>query len=448
MSSPETRYTPGDDRVVYQVIGTGPLDLIFTAGQWGQLDLEWEDPASARFYRRLASFSRLIRFNSRGNALSDPRPLDGREAWEHWVEDVLAVMEATGSRSAAIVGVIDSAPLALQFAALHPDRVSALVLMNAGARFTQAPDYPEGWPPEVITQFLQFAAAHYGTDRWTRASNPSLAADPRTLAWASKFYRAAGSPRSTAERFANQMAMDARPALAGVRAPTLVMSRTDYTWVPLAQARYVADHIEGARFVELPGADASPQWESPDLILDLIEQFVTGQRHGGEPDRILTAVLFTDIVGSTSLAEQLGDAAWRDLLDRHDTTLREQVGLLGGQVVDHSGDGSLSTFANPRQAIDCALALHQALAELAIEIRAGVHFGEVERRADGGVGGVNVHIGARVMALAPAGGVLVSHTVRGVLAGSLYEFEERGHHELKGVAGIWPVFAVDRPERS
>ena len=441
-SPPETRYTAGDDRVAYQVTGEGPPDLVFTAGQWGQLDLEWEDPASTRFYRRLASFSRLIRFNCRGTGLSDPRPPDGREPWEHWVEDLIAVMDAAGSERVAIVGIIDSAPLALQFAALHPDRVSALVLMNAGARFAAAPDYPEGWPPEVIEQFLEFARRSYGTDRWTRASNPSLIADPRTLAWASKFYRATGSPRHSAERFGIQVRMDARPALAGVRAPTLVMSRRDYKWVTQAQARYVADHIGGARFVELPGADASPFWEAADLILDNIEQFVTGQRYHGEPDRILTTVLFTDIVGSTSHAARLGDTAWRALLDRHDDTLREQVGLHGGKLVDHSGDGSLSTFQSPRHAIDCALSLHQALADFSVEIRAGVHFGEVERRTDGGVGGVNVHVGARIMTLASAGDVLVSHTVQGILAGAPYRFEERGSHELKGVPGQWPVFAV------
>lgn len=441
-SSPETRYTKGDDRVAYQVLGEGPPDLVFTAGQWGQLDLEWEDPATARFNRRLASFSRLIRFNSRGTGLSDARPRDGREPWEHWVEDLLAVMEATKSERVAIVGVIDSAPLALQFAALHPDRVTSLVLMNASARFTAAPDYPEGWSPEVIEQFLAFARSHYGADRWTKAANPSLIADPRTLSWASKFYRSTGSPKSSAESFANQMTMDARSALPEVRAPTLVMSRRDYKWVTQAQARYVADHIEGARFIELPGADASPQWEAADLILDNVEQFVTGQRHHGEPDRVLAAVLFTDIVGSTSQAARLGDGTWRALLDRHDDTLREQVGLLGGNVVDHSGDGSLSTFQSPRQAIECAVSLHQALAELSLEIRAGVHFGEVERRTDGGVGGVNVHVGARVMALASSGEVLVSHIVQGILAGSPYRFEERGSHELKGVPGSWPVFAV------
>jgi class 3 adenylate cyclase len=446
MASPETQYTAGEDRVAYQVMGEGQIDLVFTIGQWGQIDLEWEDPACARFYRRLASFSRLIRFNMRGSGPSDPRPRDGREPWEHWAEDLLAVMEATRSERVTIVSAPVSAPLAVQFAAMHADRVTGLVLINGSARFAAAPDYPEGWSSEVIERFLDFARKHEGSDRWTWAANPSLQDDPRTLAWASKFYRATGSPKSWAEGFEDQIGLDARPALAGVRAPTLVMSRSNCVYVPLAQGRYIADHIEGARFVELPGADALPYWESPGLILDQIEHFVTGRRHGHEPDRILTALLFTDIVGSTSHAARLGDAAWRALLDRHDDVLREQVGLHGGRTVDHSGDGSLSTFDSPRQAIECAVDLHQALADLSLEIRAGVHFGEVERRTDGGVGGLNVHVGARVMALATSGEVLVSHTVRGILAGSLYRFEDRGSHELKGVPGTWPVFAVGLPE--
>lgn len=443
MIQPETRYANvGNDRVAYQVLGEAPRDLVFTAGQWGHVDVDWEDPAIARFLGRLASFSRLIRFNARGCGLSDSRPRDGLEPWQHWMEDLLAVMDAVGSKTVAIVGAIDSGPLALQFAADHPERVSALVLINAWARVTEAPDYPEGWPSTALEQFFAFARKYYGTDKWTRASNPSLAGDERTLRWASKWHRAMGSPKAFAENFENQQKMDARPALSRIRAPTLVMTRRNYQWAPMRLGRYVAEHIEGARFLEIPGSDAAPCWEAPDLILDHIEEFLTGQRHGGEPDRMLTTVLFTDIVGSTAHAAKLGDAAWRVLLDRHDHTLREQVGLFGGKVADHSGDGSLSTFENPRRAIECALALHQALAVIGVEIRAGVHFGEVEKRVDGGVGGVNLHVGARVMALAGAGEVLVSHTVQGILMGSRYSFEERGIHELKGVPGRWPVYAV------
>lgn len=443
MIQPETRYAiVGNDRVAYQVLGEGPLDLVFSAGQWGHVDLEWEDPAIARFLRRLASFSRLIRFDARGCGLSDPHPGDGREPREHWMEDLLAVMDAAGSKATAIVGCIDSGPLALQFAAAHPKRVSALVLVNTVARFTAAPDYPEGWSPEVMKQFVGFTRKYYGTERWARASNPSVANDERTRRWLAKWRRAGGSPKSAAENFENQVRMDARPALSRIRAPALVMARRNYQWVPVPLARYVAEHIAGARFMELPGTDSAPFWETPDLILDHIEEFLTGMRRGGEPDRMLTTVLFTDIVGSTAQAAKLGDAAWRALLDRHDHTLREQVGLFGGKVADHSGDGSLSTFENPRRAIECALALHKALAAIGVVMRAGVHFCEVEKRAEGGVGGVNVHVGARVMALANTGEVLVSHTVQSILLGSRYVFDERGVHELKGVPGKWPVYAV------
>lgn len=443
MIQPETRYTTvGGDRVAYQVLGEGPRDLVFSSGQWGHVDLEWEDPAIARFLRRLASFSRLIRFNARGSGLSDPHPKDGREPWEQWSEDLLAVMNAVGSRSAVIGGGIDSGPLVLQFADAYPERVTALFLFNTVARFTAAPDYLEGWSPEAVEKFHKLSRKHYGTEQWARACNPSLAGDERTLRWTAKLHRSSGSPKAFAESFENQKRLDARPALPRIRVPTQVMMRRNYQWVPLAQARYVAEHIAGARFIELPGADQDPFWETPDLILDHIEEFLTGQRHGGEADRMLTTVLFTDIVGSTGQAAKLGDAAWRALLDRHDNTLREQVGLFGGKVADHSGDGSLSTFENPRRAIECALALHRALADIRVEIRAGVHFGEVEKRADGGVGGINVHVGARVMALANAREVLASHTVQGILVGSRYSFEERGIHELKGVPGKWPVYAV------
>lgn len=444
MVQPETRYTTvGGDRVAYQVLGEGPHDLVLTMGQWGHVDLDWEEPAIARFFRRLASFSRLIRFNARGSGLSDPHPGDCREPWEHWMEDLLAVMNASGSNTAAIVGFIDGGCLATQFAAAHQERVSALVLINGWARITATPDYPEGQSRGAVDQFLEFTRKYYGTERWVRASNPSLTGDERALRWVAKWNRAMGSPRAFVESFDNQQRMDARPVLSRIRAPTLVMTRRNYLWATVPQGRHMAEHIARARFVELPGSDSAPFWETPDLILDQIEEFVTGQRHGGEPDRMLTTVLFTDIVGSTEQAAKLGDAAWRVLLDRHDQLLREQVGLFGGKVADRSGDGSLSTFENPRRAIGCALALHEALADIGIEVRAGVHFGEVEKRSDGGVGGVNVHVGARVMALAGSGEVLVSRTVRDILSGSRFEFQDRGTHELKGVPDRWQVYAVD-----
>jgi len=443
MPVPETRYAKvGDDRVAYQVLGEGPRDLIFSHGQWGHLDLDWEEPAIARFYRRMASFSRLIRFNTRGSGLSDPRPQDGRDASQHWMEDVLAVMDAAGSRSAAMMGAIDGGTLALQFAAAHPQRVHALAVLNAWARIGATPDYPIGHSPEAVEQFLAFTHKYFATERWVRASNPSLAGDERALQWQAKWLRAQVSPRRIVESFATQQMLDIRPVLRDILAPTLVMTRRKGVWVTEAMGRYLAEQIAGARFVELPGGDSGPFWETPELILDLVEEFFTGVRHGGEPDRMLAAVLFTDIVGSTERAARLGDAAWRALLDQHDHILREQVGLFGGKIADHAGDGSLSTFDSPRRAIDCALALQTALSGIGIEIRVGTHFGEVERRDDGRVGGIGVHIGARIMALAQAGEILLSHTAQGVLAGSRYRFEDRGVHELKGVPGKWMISAV------
>jgi class 3 adenylate cyclase len=445
MIQPETRYaTVGTDRIAYQVMGEGPLDLVATAGQWGCIDLDLEDPAVARFYRRLASFSRLIRFDPRGSGLSDARPSEQREVWETWGEDVLAVMDAVGSRAAGILAWIDGGPLALHLAAMAPERVRALVLMNPVARYGTAPDYPQGHPPEALDQFAEFSRKYYGTERWVRASNPTLANDERARRWYAKYLRATGSPKATAEGFANQRRFDARSILPDIRVPTFVMVRDNYRWVSVSQSRYVASHIPGARFLALPGGDSAPFWETPDLILDQIEEFLTGVRHGGEPERMLVTLLFSDIVASTERAAHVGDAAWRALLDRHDDILREQVGLFGGKVSNQAGDGSLSTFESPRRAIDCALALQHAWGEIGLENRVGIHFGEVDRRDDGGVAGVTVHAGARVMAHAGPGEILVSRTVRDVLIGSRYEFADRGMHELKGVPDRWQLYGVVR----
>ncbi|MBS0455154.1 MAG: adenylate/guanylate cyclase domain-containing protein [Proteobacteria bacterium] len=443
MTAPETRYAQvGDDRVAYQVLGEGPRDLVITTGWWAALDLEWEEPAIARFLRRLASFSRVIRFSPRGSGLSDQRPQDGGDAQQHWTQDLLAVMHAAGSHSVAIVGMNDGGSMALQFAAAQPGQVSALLLLNATARWVVAHDYPDGYPLEGLAGFSAFAQKHFGTERFARTQNPSLAQDERALRWQSKFARAIGSPKSVAENFVSQSQRDVRSVLPAVQAPTLVMTRRSCAWASVPQGRYIAQHVAGARFEELPGADYLPYWEAPDLILDRVEQFLTGTRRGGESDRALAAVLFTDIVDSTRRAAELGDAAWRALLDRHEEVLREQLGLFRGRLVDTAGDGVFAIFERPDRAIECAQSLHEALARLGLPIRAGIHFGDVELRADGQVGGMTVHIGARVLALAKSGEVLVSRTVRDVLLGSRLRFDERGAYELKGVPGRWEVCAV------
>lgn len=444
----ETRFTTvREDRVAYQVVGDGPVDLLYTGGQWGHVDLEWEEPAYARFLRRLAAFSRLIRFDSRGTGLSDPRPDDGQDVNRYWAQELLAVMDAVGSSSTWILATIDGGMLALTFAAEYPERVRGLVLFNTTARYVWAEDYPQGNSPELTSKFLSFTREYYGTERWAIASNPSLVADEQARRNNAKLHRALCSPKVAAERFAAQQAMDARPILDRVRVPTLVLGRNQCVWAPMAQQRYLASRIKDARLVELPGSDQLPQIGDADLVLGHVEEFVTGRRRGDEAERALLTVLFTDIVDSTRLAAGLGDAKWHALLNRHDQLTRDQIALFGGELIERTGDGTLATFDRPGAAIDCAQALHEAMREIGIQLRAGLHTAEVERRDDGRVGGINVHLGARVMAKAAAGEVLVSHVVQGVLLGSRYRFEERGVHELKGVPGQWPLYAVG-PGRS
>ncbi len=443
MQQPETRFTNvGDDRVAYQVLGDGPHDIVASGGQWSNIDIEWEHPTVARFNRRLASIGRLIRFDPRGSGLSDARPDDGQGLAEHWAEDLMAVMDAVRSASVNILAWIDGGPLTLRFAASHPDRTASIALCNTVARYLAAPDYPEGHPQEVMDQYLAFTKKHFGDDQWSISANPSIAGNEEALRWMARICRAFGTPKSAVKAFENQQKMDSRSVLPVITAPTLVMGRRDSLLAPLAITRYVAEHVNGARFVEIPGMDQMPMFDSPDLIIDLVEEHITGQRSGGVADRILTSLLFTDIVGSTEMAARLGNVQWRELLDRHDKLLKEQVGLFRGKVIDHSGDGALCIFDNPGTAIDCAQSLHKALANLGINIRVGIHFGEVEKRADGNVGGVNVHVGARVMGLAGAGEVLVSQTVQNILLGSKHLFENRGSHELKGVPGEWTLYAV------
>ncbi|MDM0001860.1 adenylate/guanylate cyclase domain-containing protein [Variovorax sp. J22P240] len=443
MTTPETRYAKvGDDRVAYQVLGDGPRDLVFTTGWWASLDLEWEEPAIARFLRRMASFSRVIRFSARGSGLSDARPKDGRDACLYWTEDLLAVMNAARSNTTALFAMTNGGSMAIRFAVAHPERVSALVLLNTTACWVASADYPAGFPPEELAGFSRFARKHFGTERFARVHNPSLDQDERALSRQAKYARAIASPKAVAEIFEIELERDVRPDLCAVRMPTLVMTRHNCLWASLPQGRYIAENVVGARFEELPGSDSLPYWEAPDLILDHVEEFLTGNRRGAESDRALAAVLFTDIVDSTKHAADLGDAAWRELQDRHEEILREQIGLFRGRLVDTAGDGVLAVFERPDRAIECAQALHTALASLKLSIRAGIHFGDVELRNDGQVGGMTVHIGARVQALAKAGEVLVSRTVHDVLVGSRFNFVGRGEYELKGVPGRWEVCEV------
>jgi len=445
MLLPETRFaTVGTDRVAYQVVGHGAQDLLYTTGFWNHLDIEWEDPDLARFYRRLASFARLIRFDRRGTGLSDRLPDDGRSAVEHWLEDCLAVLDTVRAGAPVMLaeGTAEVGPLVLQFATRHPARCSGLILANTGACPVAREGYPEGLTDAARLELREEILRSWGTpDFAADLAVPSRAGDESFRRWWAKLSRAMASPRAVAENLDCWDELDCRALLPGLSLPTLVLAATHFRIHPVEQSRYVARHIPGARLVELPGGDVLLCWLAPDSV-DLIEEFVTGRRAQGGAERAVLTVLFTDIVDSTGRAAALGNAAWRQLLDRHDHCVREQVAAHGGRLVDTSGDGTLTTFHHPAPAIDCAHALVAALRPLGIGVRAGLHMGEVELRGDGRVGGVAVHVGARVMAAGGAGDVLVSHTVQGILLGSHYRFQERGLHELRGVPGRWLLFAT------
>jgi class 3 adenylate cyclase len=439
---PETRYARrGEDRLAYQVLGRGPPDLVLTIGSLGSIDIAWEEPGAALFLRRLASFSRLILFDRLGAGSSDPRPLDSLPPWESYAEELVAILDEVGSERTAIMAHLDAGPMALFFAATRPERTGALVLVNTSAKWVAADDYPVGLPPEVAEALLDQTDQLWGTEAIADMVMPSRAGDERFRRWHARVQRTIASPR-TARAFNRTLAeIDARPMLPLVQAPTLILHRHDYHIIPLPQARYLAEHIRGAKLVELPGADALLVWETPELALGYVEEFLTGSRQPAEPTRVLATVLFTDIVGSTERAGRLGDRRWGELLDVHDEVARRLVEEAGGQLIKTTGDGILATFDGPGRGIRCAAGLRDELASIGLELRAGLHAGEVELR-DRDVGGMAVHIAARVMAVARSGEILASRTVRDLVVGSDIALEDRGTRRLKGIGGAWQLFAV------
>ncbi|HZA79899.1 MAG TPA: adenylate/guanylate cyclase domain-containing protein [Actinomycetes bacterium] len=439
---PETKYAwLGDDRIAYQVLGHGPPDLVMTRGGYGHLDIAWEDPGFALFFRSLASFSRLILFDRRGMGASDPPPQAPLPPWESYAEELTAVLDAVGCERAAILAEMDAGPLALFFAGARPERTSALILANTAAKFVAAEDYPIGFSAEVGEVILAQFDQGWGTDALLAVLLPSRAGDERFRQWYMKMQRALASPKLAQSFLRTMLDADVRTVLPLVHAPTLILHRRDVQLLPIGHARYLAEHIPEARLVELPGADAPLIWEQPQLALDLIEEFLTGVRRPPEPTRVLATVLFTDIVDSTKLATRLGDRRWRELLDVHDELARQAVEETGGQLVKTTGDGILATFDGPGRAMRCAAALRDVLRGIGLQIRAGLHTGEVELR-DRDVGGIAVHIAARVMAAAGAGEILASRTVRDLVVGSDIALDDRGSRPLKGVQGTWQLFAV------
>jgi pimeloyl-ACP methyl ester carboxylesterase len=439
---PDTHYTQsGDVSIAYQVVGEGPLDLVFVMGWVSHLDYFWEEPSFARFLRRLASFSRLILFDKRGTGLSDRVPIGELPTLEQRMDDVRAVMDAVGSERAALMGISEGGPMCLLFAATYPERTAALVMIGAYARRLWAEDYPFGRPPEEYEEFLEDVRNNWGGPVGLEQRAPSLVDDEHFRTWWATYLRTSASPGAAYTLTRMNGEIDVRHALPAISAPTLIVHRTGDRSLPVGGARYMAEHIRGATYVELPGDDHLPFVGNQDEVLDEVEEFLTGVRRGSDPDRVLATVLFTDIVGSTDRAAELDDRRWGQLLDSHHNTVRRELDRWRGREVGTAGDGFLATFDGPARAIRCACRIRDAVQTLNVEIRAGLHTGEVELRGDD-VAGIAVHTGARVAALAGPSEVLVSSTVKDLVAGSGIEFEERGEHELKGVPGRWQLYAV------
>lgn len=439
---PQTEYAKsGEIGVAYQVVGEGEMDLVLAFPFVSHLDLVWESPALTHFVERLASFARVILFDRRGVGLSDP--LSAPATLEERMDDVRAVMDAAGSERAALLGASEGGTMCMLFAATYPERTSALVLCGAMARSTWAEDYP--WAPEkeaAEESLHQLLAPVWGKGASLEIFAPSLADNEQALEFQARYERQAASPMRVQRFFEMFLDLDVRDVLPLIQAPTLVMHRRHDRAVNVRAGRWLAEQIPGSRFVELEGGDHAP-WAGPnsDEALDEIEEFLTGSRRTTAQDRMLATILVTDIVGSTARAASLGDHAWRELLDRHHAAVRHELTRFRGREIDTAGDGFLATFDGPARAIHCARAIRDSVRRLGLEIRAGLHTGEVELAPDG-VRGIAVHTAARVCGEAEPDQVLVSSTVKDLVAGSGIGFEDRGTRPLKGVTEEWRLFSV------
>ena len=438
---PEVHYAKnGDLHIAYQVLGDGPFDLVFVAGFTSHCEHQWEEPALARSLERLASFSRLIWFDKRGTGLSDPVLDVNQFTLEQRMGDLNAVLDAADSKQAALFGASEGGAMSALFAATYPQRVSALVLYGSWARTLRAPDYPIGLPQEMFQDIVELGRAGWGSAEILPVLAPSVADDPRIRNWWAQWERLSASPGLAARLLEVAFEIDIRAILPAIRVPTLVIHRSGDRFAPVEHGRYLAQHIPGARYVELEGADHPHFIGDSDRVIGEVESFLTGQRVEWPTERVLATVLFTDIVGSTQHAARLGDRRWRDLVKAHHRLIRRELDRYRGCEVDTAGDGFLATFDGPARAVRCAQAICEGVQHLGLEVRAGVHTGEIEVGGDNSVRGIAVHVGARIAALAEGGQVLVSRTVRELVAGSGLGFESLGTHHLKGVPDDWEIY--------
>ena len=443
METPETRYSRGADgvHIAYQVLGDADLDIVLSPGFVSHLEHSWEDPSMARFFRRLASFARLIVFDKRGTGMSDRTPDDRPGLLEDRARDIATLMDTVGSERAAIMGLSETGAVALLFAATHPERTTAAIVYGSFAgEGDKGPIYP--WAPNPA----QAAELEYIEQHWGRGTMflelfaPSLVGDKRYEDWFAKLERLSVSPGAAVALVRMLHEKDVTDILPVIRVPTLVLHKRDDKVVPVDEGRRIAELVPGAKFVELPGSDHWP-WIGDELPVEEIQEFLTGVRDNTEPDRALVTVMFVDIVDSTKRAAELGDRRWTDLLESFYAVVRRDLDRYGGREVDTAGDGLFASFDGPVRAIRCATALTEAVASLSLDIRTGIHTGECERMGDN-VRGLAVVIGARVGALAGPGEILVSRTVQDLVVGSGLIFEEAGEHELKGVPDRWRLYRV------
>jgi pimeloyl-ACP methyl ester carboxylesterase len=439
---PKTRYAKsGDVHIAYQVVGDGPIDLVWVPGWFSHVENAWDWPEVAYFFDRLASFSRLMIFDKRGTGLSDPVSTSTPPTLEQRMDDVRAVMDAVGSERAAIMGLSEGGPMSALFAATYPERTTALILTGTFAKIVRAPDYPAGLPQEILIAYVDALAENWGDGRILEIATPS-ADTPEYRERMGRYERSAASPGMMRALMYVNFDVDIRPILPAIKVPTLILHREKELMVPVAMGRYLAENIPGARLVELPGNDHVPWVGDTDRFVDEVQEFLTGSRGRVQTDRVLATVMFTDIVASTKQAAELGDGRWREVLDRYYEIARRQIERFGGRQVKTIGDGVLATFDGPARAVRGASAISDAVRPLGIQVRAGLHTGECEVMGSD-VGGIAVNIGARVSSLAGPGEVLVSRTVKDLVAGSGLEFSDRGEHELKGVPGTWQLFSVE-----
>ncbi len=438
---PETRYArSGDVNIAYQVPGDGPRDLVFVMGWVSNIEVFWEEPTLARFLTRLASFSRLILFDKRGTGLSD-RVLD-MPSLEVRMDDVRAVMDAVASQRATLFGVSEGGPMCALFSATYPSRVSALVMHGGFPRRIKAPDYPWGPTKEERQAWIEQMRREWGGPFGLAVRAPSMVGDERFSRWWARLLRMSASPAAVTALVAMNDEIDIRHILSAIRVPTLLLHSVRDAALPIGASRYMAERIPGARLVELPGEDHLPWLSDADAILGEIEEFLTGVRQSAEPDRVLATVLFTDIVGATEKAGVLGDRRWHDLLDSHHEMVRRELARYRGREINTAGDGFFAAFDGPARAVRYARAISDGVRSLGLDIRAGLHTGECEVMGED-IGGIVVHIGARIAALAGPGEVLVSSTVKDLVAGSGLSFRDHGGSLLKGVSGEWRLYSAE-----